>query len=69
MPKELSLRRHIKFYEIKSECSDNEDQLIMLDGEEIIGPFCHREKDEYNTRHRRGPTLESTEYEVHVQRD
>ena len=64
MPKELTEGRKIKLYEMKTECSDDEDQLFMLDGEEILGPFCHLQSTGVTGRYKRGTTLEASQYEV-----
>ncbi len=68
MPKKLIEGRKIKLYEMKTECVDNEDQLFMLDGDEILGPFCQLE---YSSRYKRGTSQDSAAHEVHLdlQRD
>jgi hypothetical protein len=67
VPKELIRgRQKIKLFEIKTDCVESEDQLFMLDGEVILGPFCHdfEYSSNYKDRHRRGATRDSTAHEV-----
>ena len=63
VPKQLIEGRRIKLYEMKTTCTHSEDQLFMLDGEEILGPFCHLE---YSSRDKRGATEDSAAHEVHL---
>ena len=60
VPEKLTRGRKIKLFEMKSDCGESENQLFMLDGREIRGPFCHVENSAL--RQRRGATAHEVRF-------
>lgn len=70
VPKELIRGRNkIKLFEIKTDCVESEDQLFMLDGEEILGPFCHdfEYSNNYKYRHRRDSAAHEVRFDLQIE--